>query len=855
MMNTTGTNAAASGGAAAPRFSAAGEKTTNPFRNENGKRARPAQVVYTSVSALMGARPSMREFSYSTAGTSIFGIVMRDPVPRGYKTQKGSAFSTVSVLVMLGVPDESTDVKFDVDAREIVFDIADPEEWEKALRVKKETGSSEFIKVSKRVHHRIGIDVAVYVSIPNREKLPGVCAGSVVRLDGLTCKSFRDKKNNNVFRFGLEAKDASLVPAVGSDPSRMVRFVRESGALSTWHYEEPFETEEEIERKKAFAGKRYTIVPLVRSDDEPGRVMAALPPCTPQRGFVALTRPTPDAPRYWFQVPGYIAKAAREANKRDSTVRVPSEREAGLANYEGFAAKGTWTTVITQWDSAVHPGMGMPPATAAEWDPERHPALGVPPDRALSYEIDTTVWSNLLHTTGISHPQLWAVFRFHVGMMDGVLAVQEDRIRTSRMQGNIDREMRKKNRARMDPNDPKAAGIGLKQLPQVWCRWMTLDVRGYLETAALRCSFPTATVLMGAQEGDAENPGRQLPLPRRVGTKQLDDENKTEVLLDFRPEGFVCLNATMAYKNMRTLNREVAQYYVVTAIAPRAIAKPGEVPYDSESGSMEMYNLRKCQEVVHLIQDAEVLEICKRATASDMEYGRLLSEYETVGADDPARESKQAAAAWLYHSALRDCCEARNEEDTPWLVFGTFDPPASQQRQGDRNEVEGELQRAIDGWRLGPTLIKEDEPKREPSADKKGEPPVKDETPPSPTTTTTTTATYDATTGASADQGVGEEQTDWSDAGDAGPPPKRPRTQEADKDAEGTTYQESWQEIPSPPMADAGANGPPPLEDAPKGIVPMSDAGQADEKDGEGGEEGEGEDDEGEEDEEMSDGV
>lgn len=806
-MNSTSTSSSSAGPPSG--------KTTNPFRrNDNGKRPRPAPTeVFASLQAMMGSAPTTRDLSLSTGGTSCYGVVVKEPVYNSYPTKKeGGRFDVARVTVLMGLPDPGKGVTVDERTREVIFTIPDPYEWEQAVRAKQESGSKAFIEVDKHVEHRLGLDRPVRLSVPNMTDLPGVRMGAIVRIDGLNCKSYRGTQGAREFQFGYEAKDIGPLPAVGADPARMVRFLKEAGVLSRWHREEPLTTEEELKQTHAYGGRAITVVPIVRKDDEPERVMAAFPGTTAERGFVAMVRPSPDAPERFFQVPSYDRKVAEAAAEKDKSVKVPKETEAGLDNYRSFSIKASWDVVVTQWDTA------------------RHPAMGMSPDRALTYETTVTAWSRALWTTGVSHPQLWATMRFHVQLLDGVLAFQEDRGKTSEVQANLNRHMRMQNAAQADPADPAALGVGIKQLPRVWCRGVALDVRGYLRRAALRCSFPTATILMGAQEGDADNERRAIRLMGRVGEEKiLDPKTRAPtggtIKLDFRPEGFVCLNATTQYTNMRLLDRELDQYYVLTPIAPRFEMDPSASQVEGPQ-MMSMRNARRCEELVHRIKDAEVLAICQRATRGPGDFAALRDEFMAAEMSDPAADSKRAAGEWLSYSYLGDYAQnpaALAEEDTPWLVFGTFRDDAAQNARM-QEEQEKALAMAIEGWAQGPSrvfaggraTVRLNAPDTEADRLVKGEAP----NPAVPST---------STPAASAEGGEGQE-----------PAAKRARTEE------GGEEQQSWQDIPSPP---------PPLEDPSQEAgappLPPRDDGE-DVEMGEGNEEG-GEEEEEDEEEDSDD--
>lgn len=232
----------------------------------------------------------------------------------------------------------------------------------------------------------------------------------------------------------------------------------------------------------------------------------------------------------------------------------------------------------------------------------------------------------------------------------------------------------------------------MRQLPRVWCRGIMLDVPSYLRKYALRCSFATATVLMGAHPGDAADPSRTIRITGQCGEDQRVDKDGKVVVekLDFKPEGFVCLNALTEPTNLRKLDERVDQYYVLTTFTPKPQRMPGD-----DSKMTAMISAKRQAELVPLIRDQDIiLAICLQATKSYADKATLENDAKAEGASD----SLKAAAEWLSLCIWGD---TSYDYDTapPYLVFATFKPMAPRIVQ-ERAEA---MQIAARAWTQGPS--------------------------------------------------------------------------------------------------------------------------------------------------------
>lgn len=635
-----------------------------------------AAELFASVQDTAGAAPTQKELAISSGGTECYAIVVGKPNPR---TFEGSTFTVVNLNVILGMVDPAKNLLVDEKTNEILFDIPDPDEWAAAQAEKKRTGSKEYVEIKKRMTHRVALYQPQRLAVLNKTQLPGVDYPSVVRVIGLKCKgrrskAYKHKKTGEMIPsrlwFDLNAEDVQPVDCLGMDATALTKYLQECGIVSDWHQEEPFGSDTQI-KASYMAGKKPLAVPMVRMDDK--EAIDRIYECYQDRGFTATIRPESFSSESFFYLPAPTKKKYEAEKERDSKVKIPNASDASLNNWKDFGIRASWDVIINQWDTSVHPSMN--------------------PKNSLSYETTITAYSDCLWSAGLSHPAQWAVFRYHIPFIGGVLICKEDRKGTCSMKKTIERHTIM---ASAGPEHANYKGIGLKQLMRSWCCGAVMDVPSYLRKYALRCSFATATVLMGSEPGDAENEKRRIFITGQCGVDlRFDkDKNPVETKLDFNPKGFVCLNALTERTNMRTFDKEkVEQYYVLTTLSPLPKRIPSTNPAVPDKLSA-MPSAKRQAELVSKIGDAEVLAICTDACRT---YADKTAMEERCKADG-ASESMQAAAEWLSLCTWGDT-SYDFETAPPYLVFATLKPPEPRVVQ----ERAKALEIAIRAWRQGPS--------------------------------------------------------------------------------------------------------------------------------------------------------
>lgn len=619
----------------------------------------------SSLQAGVGLAPTFEQLSRGGGGADCYGIVVNEWKGKSYPTAD-TTFKVTMVNILLGAFDPSNGMLLDEATNELVFDLPDPDMLKAAMELKKKNKSTERIIIKERLEHRVALDQAQRIKIIGTTELIDVPFPAVVYIEGLRCKARRDKSGK--MWYDLNATKVTSVACTTLDASKMVEYVKNCGALSSWHHEEAYATESELSGNDR-GGKRTLVVRAVRLDNEQG--IADQYPMSQERGFVAAVRVDKHGPENFFYYPK-DARAAFDKLHESKQVKpaTPDPKFACLDNCKEFGIRAIWPLTVTQWDTRKNPAMSI--------------------NKALVYDISLKVYGKALSWAGLSHPRHWVIFSPHTRYMDGILMCQEDRKGTGSVSHNIGRAMAIKGASSVSHNIAMGAA-GTKQYTSVWSRGVVMDVAGYLRKYALRCSFTTASILMGAEPGDAAS-NRKLTLAGIIGHEK--DRDGKEVTLDFRPNNFVCLNATQQYRNLRTLNERVDQYYVLTCFIP-----------------MGHTNLVKLEALTPRIKDAQVMEICKslcgkppavKEGEESITIFSVIDAYQKDSKLSGASDSFKAAGEWVSLCDLGDTpfkSPASGEDEEPaYLVFATFKPASAEIE--DRQKKEMEL--ACLAWTKGP---------------------------------------------------------------------------------------------------------------------------------------------------------
>ena len=611
----------------------------------------PMMNFMSSLQAGVGSAPTFEQLSRGGSGADCYGIVVNEWKGKSYPTSKDSTFKVTTVGVILSAFDPSKGMLIDESTNELVFDLPDPDVLKVAMELKKKNKTTERIIIKERLEHRVALDQVQRIKIIDITELKDVPFPAIVYIEGFRCKARRDKSGK--MWFDLNASSVTPVACTTLDASKMIEYVKKCGALSSWHHEEAYATEAELAGKDA-GGKRTLVVRAIRLDDEPG--IADQYSMSHEKGFVAAVRVDNHGTGNFFYYPKDAGAAFDKLHETDPVKPVkPDPKFACLDECQDFGIRAIWPLTVTQWDTAKNPNMGI--------------------NNALVYDISVKVYGKALWWAGLSHPRHWIIFSPHTRYMDGILMCQEARKATGEVKHNIGRAMAIKGFGR---GNISMGGAGTKQYTNVWSRGVMMDVAGYLRKYALSCGFETASILMGAEPGDAAS-NRKLALAGIIGHEK-DREGK-DVALDFRPNNFVCLNATQQYRNLRTLNERVDRYYVLTCLIPEGHA-----------------NLAKMEALAPRIKDAQVLEICQSACRNH----NVNETFKKASKETGASDSFKAAGEWLSLCALSDIAHKKpavgEDEEPPYLVFATFKPSSAEIE--DRQAKEMEL--ACRAWTKGP---------------------------------------------------------------------------------------------------------------------------------------------------------
>lgn len=650
------------------------------------KRAKTTR--YNAVLAAIGDAPTTADLSTRAKGTACYGLVMNQPKDKKNTVRKtGAAFHVTQLRVKLGVPDFAKDVLYDEKNDTIEFVMPDADALEAAKREREKT--DKFVPVEKTDTYKVDRSGVHWLKVPDTSSLPGVEFPSVVRITGIHATASRAKlKNKETGEFLVDETGAPIygrvfkdmnatavtpLECVGRSPSRMVRYICESGAMSNWYHEmPPYDAQVDGWNK---GGDRPLIIPIVRLDDE--EAWDRFFPVSEDRGFRALIRheEMTHKPERYFYLPTPTRKAYEDRAKNDKSVRIPSAGDVTMDNCDEFGICVNWSIVVTQWNKKIHPAMS-----------EENPQV---------YDINLSAYGSGLWSAGLSHPQHWFVFRHHIPFIGGVLMCQENRVRTKDYKMNAPRRQEMQLAPR---GSPVALGIGphMKQAPAVWSRGVLLDVESYLKKYALRCSYATATVLLGKSPGEAEKQGVQLDYNGgKCGEEFIKDKDgeftKHTTPLRFTPEGFFCFNAAQDVVYLDEENLTIDQYYVLTGFVPRLDRRPGSLDGKQTTA---MLNARKMVELVPKIQDEEVLAICKDAVLDVKHQHDAVERWSQPG----VTESQRAAAEWLKCAQLAAMSYDMRRRP-PYLVFATRKPSSALATE----RSEEAFANAVRGWSLGPT--------------------------------------------------------------------------------------------------------------------------------------------------------
>lgn len=640
-----------------------------------------------------GDTPEPSKFAMSFGGTQCLGIVMSEPDGKTHTLSGGAKFQTTKTRILPGKLDVAPNIDVDEATNEAVFHIPDADAWKAAYEKKKLNKESGFVKVDKYEDHRVPMDRPHKIDVHETTTLPGVQWPSVVRIEGFECRGKRgkapvdekgqprlDERGNPIpsrIWYGLTAKNIYPLECLGRDPSRIARYIRECGAMTTWHREAPFASEEELKRLSP-AGDHPLIMPIVRIDDP--EAFGQHFDCSHDRGFQATIRPEAmmsSAGFFYLSNPTKTRLKAEIKAAGGLESDLPNNKQVDLDNCDVFSISATWPMVVMQWDNKRHPGMSQK----------------VP----KKFEFQVSAYGTSLWTAGLSHPRHWAIFRYHIPFIGGVVMCQENRPGTCKVSHNVQRH---KAMSAYPKEDLHSIGAGAEpfvtQYPKMWSRGVVLDVPNYLRKYGLRCSFKTAAVLMGHRADDCDDEHRKLPIfgkyaKEHIMKKDGKVETEKEVHLNFNPDGFICLNSLSVQTSLRQLNLKIDQYYVLTSMTPKI-----ERINTPDGGSMlsAMVNAKRQAELVAEIKDAEVIDICKQACLSEAERSAMIARAEKPDASPSLR----AAGEWLKCSLIGVASEDTDERPA-FLVFGTYKPPAALEQE----RMEESFQVAVRGWTQGPS--------------------------------------------------------------------------------------------------------------------------------------------------------
>lgn len=672
----------------------------------------------------MGEAPTPAQLSTRSHGTDCYAIVVSKPDAKGHNLTDengkptGAQFQVTSVRVILGTPDMAKNILIDEKEKQVVFTIPEVDAYMAAMKQRRKSGSTEFVKVDKTEERLVNLFQVHKVTVKQMFGFEGVEFPCVVRLVGLTCsgarakvkengKYLKDENGEQVYSdrifYDLNATNVVPLETVGRDPTKVIRYLESCGVMSNWHHEEPFVSDEDLANNQHRAGKNPLVIPIVRKDDAETAEQMFGQYATVERGFMATVRPekTLDVRNYFYlSKPERNKYQGQSAGGKNSDVKMPDASEAKLGRCDVFSVCAKWSLAITQWDKSVHPDMSC--------------------KDALRYEVEVAAFGESLWSAGLSHPQHWAVFRYHLPFIGGVLLCQEDRSGTCGAQGNVSRHHIMKT---AKPGSPESLGFAspltpeelemqrknpysvpprpnMRQIVKAWSRGVILDVPGYLRKYGLRCSFATAIFLLGMPKKDATDQERPLMHTGKYGVeKTMVRDGKIETVKDvhlkFNPEGFVCLSALPEQQSLRALNQRIDQYYVLTTLSPRLERVQGDLTGENLTA---MKNAAIQAAVVPRIQDDEVIAICKEACKTYPQ--KVALEKQAMQPD--ASDSLKAVGKWLAAAALGDENYADDLVTPSYLVFATYKDGAEfSEFLKDRSEAS--FQTTVRGWTQGPS--------------------------------------------------------------------------------------------------------------------------------------------------------
>lgn len=662
----------------------------------------------------VGAAPSLAQLSTRATGTDCYGIAVSawKGTPYSVTDKSGkptkAQFNVTTLRVILGTPDVAKNILVDEKTGEILFTVPDVDEYMAAIAKRRENKSSEFTEIKKTEEYKVPLYSVQQISVKDKLTLPGVEFPCIVRIVGLACRPSRAKVKNpatglplkdengkqvysDKVYYDLNATDVVPLECVGRDPALIRRYLENCGVMSNWYHEEPFATDAELENQDK-GGRHSFVIPIVRKDNVRLAEKYFGQNFTADRSFIATVRPEKISNvRNFF----YLSEVKRNQYKTQAAtnphMKIPDATEACLDYCKPFSICARWPIAITQYDKAVHPMMG--------------------PDHEFHYEIEVAAFGKSLWSAGVSHPEHWAVFRFHIPFMEGVLLCQEDRKGTCSRKINLGRHQAMVSAPKGSPESLGFSSVPTEkqdggqppmmlQCPKTWSRGVVLDVPSYLRTYGLRCSFPVAISLLGFQRGDADDPARPLRFIGKWGDEPtMVREGRQRVVkdihLDFAPEGFVCLNALTSKQSLRALNDRVDQYYVLTTLSPRLDRVPGDM---IGANLTAMKNAAIQAAAVPRIKDEEVIAICTQACRTHPD--KIDMEKRALAAD--ASDSLKAAGEWLAAASWGDTGHGDTDETPPYLVFATYKQDA---RQSDflKNRSDAAFNMATKGWTQGPS--------------------------------------------------------------------------------------------------------------------------------------------------------
>lgn len=670
-----------------------------------GSKPKPVdtKAFFQNAPADAGPQPSATSFQSAGGGTKCLAIICGRTDHQSFtSTETGSTFNTCKVRVILGQPDLGKSIEYDETNDMMVFTIPDPHELEAAKQEKKRTGAKTLGKITKYEDHRIKLGVSHFISVKDKKTLPGIRVGTIAWVEGLRCGS-SISKDGRIF-YQLSALELYPVEAIGANPSRICEFLRRTWpAEKLWYHETPFVTEEEIKNGASRAGEKPMVIPICGIDNS--EKLSEYFSVANEKGFFAATRNTTSDAKKFFYLPKSVSDEIVERQKTDPSVVLPDPGLACLSDCKEFFIKATLEFVIQQWDTSKSKTM-----EGALTDP----------DLRRHYEVMLTAMNTSgLEFLGATDPRQWAILWHHIPLMGGVALWVEDRAVTGKRQDNLNRHsLMERARSTRGPDDPRALGLGvqMRQFPGAFCRGLVFNMIEYLERYALRCDFATASMLMGAREGDAEDPKRLISLPQRYGEETVtvyrpnNVKIEVPVKLNKDPDGFVGLHMTQKFDgNMRTLHNEYTKDGIYYVLLPTEIEGKILAPADDETDERVKANgklvrhqyAQSAAKWIPKIQSAEVYHICTEGASSIEAFNALKQEWAKA---DPEKEpSKYAAGQWLSYHKLVDCPPGPASTVTPYLVYALEKPQSP--------EIEARRQKTLDdcvrAWFQGPTGVQE----------------------------------------------------------------------------------------------------------------------------------------------------